>query len=431
MAAYDPTVWVNETSPALSAANLNKLTDELETQASEISLSHSLPTWANGVAPALTDAAPLNEMERVLQAVAADVGLSYTPTVWESGWIPGRNSYRFNKMEQQAVVNRNALDSQTPGDLLRWAPPIDNTVPVVEFTLTDATRNSSTLLDGQGRDLRINQTGIVTSGAMAQIGGTSGWRNIEWIGGDLNITTGSDLMALPIRNTTGTVHLEGINFRGDSVADYIVARLGNESVWHIQNCRVENNDIGGEHADCFQSQQGNIAFLGFDKCTFIVEYQGIFLRNATASSYIRGGEINRCNFKLKSPGISIATYLWITDEDPQTGGPAIGNFDISDTWAAPTSDTAVDIYPNRLFQDFKVSGNYVNRQGSFVLTDSEGQYIRPSKPSDVVPAGGSLSGQAALDAGWTGTIRIGSPPDGDFAPASILGLNYSSPGYQS
>ena len=109
--AYTPTVWVNNQAPALNATNLNKLTDELEAQASETGVIHSLPTWANGVAPALTDAAPLNEIERVVQAVAAAVSLTYTPTVWENGWTPARNATRFNRLEVQAAANRAAIDS--------------------------------------------------------------------------------------------------------------------------------------------------------------------------------------------------------------------------------------------------------------------------------------------------------------------------------
>jgi hypothetical protein len=112
--AYSPTTWVNNTPPPLSAANLNKLTDELESQAAAKGIAHTLPAWADGVAPALTDAAPLNEMERVLQAVASSLSLSYTPTVWSAGWVPTRNSTRLNRMEVQAQANRAAIDQVVP-----------------------------------------------------------------------------------------------------------------------------------------------------------------------------------------------------------------------------------------------------------------------------------------------------------------------------
>jgi len=114
MTAYTPTVWVNDQAPALSAANLNKLTNELEAQAAQLSISHTLPNWADGAVPALTEATPLNEMERVVLAVATALGLPYTKTVWEIGWVPARNAARFNKLEVQVVANRVALDIVPP-----------------------------------------------------------------------------------------------------------------------------------------------------------------------------------------------------------------------------------------------------------------------------------------------------------------------------
>src|SRR6186713_1107291 len=99
---YSVTPWINNSVPAINATNLNKLRNELASQATARGISHSLPTWANGVAPAVSDAAPLNEMERVAAAVAADLGLSYTVTTWQSGWIPARNAANLNKLEAQA-----------------------------------------------------------------------------------------------------------------------------------------------------------------------------------------------------------------------------------------------------------------------------------------------------------------------------------------
>ena len=108
--AYTPTAWINDAPPPLSAANLNKLTDELRAQATAASVSHVLPVWVNGVAPALTDAAPLNEIERVTHAVAVAYNLNYSVTTWGSDWSPARNASNFNKLEQQAAANRNAID---------------------------------------------------------------------------------------------------------------------------------------------------------------------------------------------------------------------------------------------------------------------------------------------------------------------------------
>lgn len=113
--AYTPTIWVNDQAPALSAANLNKLTDELEAQAATHGIAHSLPTWADGTSPALTDANPLNEMERVTELLSTATGLSYTRTIWSTGWTPARSAMRLNKLEQQVAAisgaGVNYLDS--------------------------------------------------------------------------------------------------------------------------------------------------------------------------------------------------------------------------------------------------------------------------------------------------------------------------------
>lgn len=48
MAPYTPTTWVNDGAPALTAANLNHLTNELKAQALAKSIAHTLPTWVDG-----------------------------------------------------------------------------------------------------------------------------------------------------------------------------------------------------------------------------------------------------------------------------------------------------------------------------------------------------------------------------------------------
>jgi len=105
VAAYTPTVWKNYAVGAtpMSAANLNKLTNEIKAQATTYSMANSLPTWVDGSAPAITDPAPLNEMERIVAALSVEVGLPYTRTTWLAGWDPSRNAARLNQLEQQVA----------------------------------------------------------------------------------------------------------------------------------------------------------------------------------------------------------------------------------------------------------------------------------------------------------------------------------------
>lgn len=301
---------------------------------------------------------------------------------------------------------------------------------LVDFELTDATRNSVTLGDGQGRDLRINQTQMVTSGGITQI---RGWRHVEWIGGGLNVGGSTDVTAIIPRQCTGIVHLEGLDVGGTGISDAIVIRRDTntpDQIIQIQNCRVQVNYKGGEHADCFQLQDAQVDELRIDKCTFLTDYQGIFLRNASANAFINQVYLSRLAL-LGDPG-DVGTFLWVTDEDPATGDIPIGPVEcIEEVWIEQTASNnpGMDIYPNKNFQDFKVGGgstNYVNKEGNFVQTDATSQFVRPSKTTDVVPAGGSLSGQQCEDAGWSGIIRIGAK---DFA-AGDAGVAYVSPGYR-
>jgi hypothetical protein len=48
---YTPTVWVNGSSPYMNQTNLRKLRDELASQATSRSISHSLPVWTDGTTP--------------------------------------------------------------------------------------------------------------------------------------------------------------------------------------------------------------------------------------------------------------------------------------------------------------------------------------------------------------------------------------------
>lgn len=122
--AYSATSWVNLTTPALNATNLNKLTDELKSQALAVSptITNTLPTWANtpSTTTPVSSGALWNELERVTQLVAQALSLTYTKTTWSDNWTPARNATNLNKLEQQAVANRAAIDAAGSA----WSGPI-------------------------------------------------------------------------------------------------------------------------------------------------------------------------------------------------------------------------------------------------------------------------------------------------------------------
>jgi hypothetical protein len=125
MTAYPPTIWHNDLPPAMTAANLNKMRAELVLQAAETSIPHTLQTWVDGAAPAITDDVPWNEIERVLTLVTAAIpgAPTYVPIIWSEGWVPPRNETNLNHIELQLEANRNVLDMGSTG--IYWGARID------------------------------------------------------------------------------------------------------------------------------------------------------------------------------------------------------------------------------------------------------------------------------------------------------------------
>ncbi len=322
--------------------------------------------------------------------------------------------------------------SPTDPTKLRWAPPVVGSggVSVVNFTLTNATRKSSTLYNGAGRDLVINQTEVL-GGSVTEL---RGWRHVVWIGGEFVVPVAdyTDGLIIP-RAITGTFHLEGVKLKIDSQGDALTLRLGVPIV-QVQNCNFSIHTTAGQHADCIQTQFTVTNSIRVDKCTFTTDYQGLLMSNEDGNQFgvtcnIGELRLSRTNF-VKRDGVLPAT--WIFKAFPprvgnNTGPP--GPFYIDDVWI-PNESPGTKVYPPSNFSSW---AGGTQKFGCFVLTDGQGTYVRFSKPSDTVPTG-TYTGQAAGDCkvyDWAGTadgkIRCGS--HADFCPSTLPGVNYVSPGY--
>jgi len=349
--------------------------------------------------------------------------------------ISGADTYAYQI--QQADVGSTLRSEVTatdtafppdPDEKLTWAPPTAGSggVAIVTFDLNNATRSSGTLGSGAGRDLVINQTEILT-GVPTQI---TGWRHIIWIGGEINVTSGSDLTGIAVRNITGTVHLEGVYIHGSAIADCFVMRSAESSqgmTVQIENCYFQNNDIGGEHADNTQFQQAKVNAFRIDKCTFYSELQGTFMRvGGSAVDYAKNVDFRRLNFR--GPGNNMFWQNWEGSSSTPTLKKIIP-VTLDDVWIDMTGSSrpnvARRVVPDSLFFDGFSSGS---RRGAFLDSDVTSDFVYWSDGSQVVPVGAS-AGQMSLDCGITGFIRAGIPPGGDFCPTSTPGIAYVSPGY--
>lgn len=311
-------------------------------------------------------------------------------------------------------------------------------VQVVDFTLNDSTRNSSVLGTGAGRDLRINQTGVLT-GPLRELGSdTSPWRHIEWIGGEIASTVLAHGHVIP-RDHDGIFHIEGVKYTNSNTGDFLVARKGGPNcIWQIQNVYGEvshrNTTV---HADWFQTQVCRIGSLRLDKCTVVTNYQGLFCNNEPESTAPHPTEptfkcqifetrIKRTNFRL-FPGSSSLSGTWFFKGIPpryigsDTNDVFMGPWTLEDVWS-PTEFPGPRHYPHGTFRDWRGADIIY---GSFATPTT----LRFSTPSDTVPAG-AFAGQPAGDCGISGVVNLGDPPGGDFCPASLPGINYVSPGYQ-
>lgn len=370
-----------------------------------------------------------------------DAGAGYAAgTIWIND-ATGDAYLCTSAISGQAIWSLIQATTPPPGDQLTWAPPtLAAGSGTVNYTLTDANRGS--IPAGAGRDLKITQAGIITTGGGNPAVPIDGYRHVIWIGGEFQVNSGYPTTCIAPRNCTGTLHFEGIEINGTGVGDALTPRLGNAQTYQIQNCRFRVSTQGGFHADTFQLQGTRISNLRFDKCTFVTDYQGHFLQNEygiDSGAYCTNLTYKRVNFVGFNAGTVHFIFQVFTEGDSTAANRLVApitlvNDGTMDTvWIdggpRPVAQAAYWVHPNPAFQDPFSGVNFAVRRGSFLGSDADGSYVYFSTGGETVPAGGATSGQATLDCHVSGKLRVGTPPAGDWCPASIPGLGYVSPGY--
>lgn len=350
-------------------------------------------------------------------------------------WDGDRSEAKFSKDSAWYMVEALGLEaagsypSTTPqppdAAKLKWAPPADfgSGVSVVDFILRNGNRQDSVLYNGDGRDLLVHNPEVITG----QIMEFRGWRNIKWVGGEIQRGDTSSGNIIP-RNVTGTFHLEGVkivvNVDGDAICPRELV-----NVFQIQNCFVQVTDPDASyHSDGFQTQVCRINSLRFDKCTFVTNYQGVFIQNEVGADWgypnldceVKEMRMSRTNFKPNGRH-PLGSYLFkgfpgnLRNEPP-------GPWYLDEVYL-PTGGIPY-VYPPTSFRNGYPNQEAYMKWGGFERSDAQGKFFAFSTPADKVPYG-NYAGQSCNDCQVTGVLREKDVPDF----AATAGVGYVSPGY--
>jgi hypothetical protein len=271
---------------------------------------------------------------------------------------------------------------------LTWAPPVLTEPITIEIT----EKKTSFKLD-QTKDYILKMPSRPLQGGLNIWGG----RNVVLIGGEIHIPTKEEApdfkgstRALYIQQQKGTIHIEGLLVSGGGLTEGVNfnQRLG--GIVQFQNMRFDtvHGERSGHHADLIQTWAGPTE-LRIDRFTGHTSYQGFFLlpnqhfqtveQNGVVSEAPKPRLFDFRNINLIGTDRS-AYMLWL----PTPPGFPLN---LQEVWVKPS--------PKK---------DQANRD----------QFLWP-KPS-------------TGDTSWA-AVKVGIPPEGDFVPAGVAGVNYVSPGY--
>jgi hypothetical protein len=269
--------------------------------------------------------------------------------------------------------------AETRGAPLTWAPP--------------ALANPATVaVSPSNRNLKLNNALDyvidMPDGALSGFDGLtiSGGRNVVLIGGQIDIPEGARTAGgnaargLYLTGQTGTVHVEGLQISGAGLEEGIDLDQRRGAVVQLQNIRVETvqGSKATNHADVLQTWAGPRQLL-VDGLTGSTQYQGMFM---LPTQHFDGPQPERFDFRrMDLHGVGASAYLLWRD------GLA-WPLSVTDTWVSPRNPAD---------------------RGSFLW-----------------PKGTTAPGTAA----WP-SVKVGTPPGGDFVPVGTAGPSYVSPGYAS
>jgi hypothetical protein len=290
---------------------------------------------------------------------------------------------------------------------LTWAPPAG----YEGFTSRQIPSSGGTVLLDDQTDYLLRAPTTITGPVTIR-----GGRHVVWIGGHVDIdaccvgeaTNRRAVMivdgANPMRGRI--VHLEGLHLEGDYLAEGIDINA-DLAIVQIQNVRVDNLRLrAGGHPDVIQPW-GSFGELRVDRLTGRTDYQGLFLR-VDLANHPPGGPVylRRVNLEAFQSAESVGHTLysmWNDSTDP---------VHVDQVYSQP--------HPNSAYGPEAAQATILVQDGVRVDPVSNGGVLSwPNYPTRV----------RTWDGLAIGSVVAGTPVNGDFVPASAVGLSYVSPGY--
>jgi hypothetical protein len=335
----------------------------------------------------------------------------------------------FTQMGRGLVLvedeRRVASPPPPTGAKLSWAPP--DYSGFEKRTISNSQR-SHIVPAGSDRNALFTISERITAGVVD----IRGFNHVVLIGGELDPQHSSPGgKCLQLYGNDGIVHLEGLLIRGKYVHDNIGLSMGRTpqsgapgGTLRLQNCRIENswdsNLGGGGHADNVQlwttwggAPSGYVGGCGpvqIDRLTCVTFRQALFFGNHDGAL----GDLDIRNVDLRM------------SSDPRV---AWGGHVLFKTYRKDPYGRA----SHMKLQDVWVQGNSGLSKRDWVVPDDQGGYDGSYTEASRANKLGSDAGGEYLywesTADVSGTVRLGRPPDGDFVPASAVGMGYVSPGY--
>jgi hypothetical protein len=241
-----------------------------------------------------------------------------------------------------------------------------------------------------------------------KVGGTwlDGGHNVVVVGGSITIPAQTEpgsandaqRTGIYIKGATGTVHIEGVEIDGEPGAEFDGIDINApDATVQLENLRVMGvkGGFSGVHADVVQPW-GGVKDLRIDNLTATSNYQGLMLPIALGP--IGSAELSRIDM--------VAT----TEAPIDKGGHML--------WLTTGSNTCT-AYPVSL------SDVYITpRPGEHI-----GTAVWPASNSALSCKEDGVGIARWPDLPVEGAVNEGTPPVGDFVPASTAGRGYRSAGY--